>query len=224
MDERPVVVVHTPVAGDAWSGLPPADRTEPIVLSVGRLEHAKGLDVLIEALAKLTPDIPGLQLVLVGRAGGRMKGQTYADSLAERAANLGVACTFVGERQAVELRGFYAQARVVAMASRFDSWGNVALEALAAGRPVVCTTGTGVSELVGRLDPAAIAPVDDPARLAESLRRYLVSPEVAADVGRRGRDLVTAEFSMAAIAQRMEAVYEEAIAIRTSLAPARRSG
>ena len=48
------------------------------------------------------------------------------------------------------------------MASRFDSWGNVALEALAAGRPLVCTTGTGVSELVGRLDPAAIAPVDDP--------------------------------------------------------------
>jgi glycogen(starch) synthase len=224
LDGRSVVEVRTPVAGDAWSGLPPADRTEPIVLSVGRLEHAKGLDVLIDALAKLTPDIPGLQLVLVGRAGGRMKGQTYPDFLAERAANLGVACTFAGELPAVELRGFYARARVVAMASRFDSWGNVALEALAAGRPVVCTTGTGVSELVGRLDPAAIAPVDDPARLAESLRRYLVSPAVAADVGRRGRDLVTTELSMAAIARQMEAVYEEAIAIRTSLATARRSG
>ena len=224
LDERPVVVVHSPVAGDAWSGLPPADRTEPTVLAVGRLDHAKGLDVLIDALAKLTPDVPGLQLVLAGRTGGRMKGQTYADFLAERAANLGVACTFVGEREAVELRGFYARARVVAMPSRFDSWGNVALEAMAAGRPVVCTTGTGISELVGRLDPAAIAPVDDPARLAESLRRYLVSPADAADVGRRGRDLVTAELSVAAIAQRMEAVYEEAIARRTSLAPARRSG
>jgi glycosyltransferase involved in cell wall biosynthesis len=212
LDERPVVVVHSPVAGDAWSGLPPADRTEPTVLAVGRLDHAKGLDVLIDALAKLTPDVPGLQLVLAGRTAGRMKGQTYADFLAERAANLGVACTFVGERQPVELRGFYADARVVAMASRFDSWGNVALEALAAGRPVVCTTGTGVSELVGRLDPAAIAPVDDAARLAESLRRYLVSPALAADVGQRGRDLVTAEFSVAGVAQRMEAVYEEAIA------------
>jgi glycogen(starch) synthase len=221
LDERPVVVVHSPVAGDAWSGLPPADRTEPTVLAVGRLDHAKGLDVLIDALAKLTPDVPGLQLVLAGRTGGRMKGQTYADFLAERAANLGVACTFVGEREPVELRGLYAAARVVAMASRFDSWGNVALEAMAAGRPVVCTTGTGISELVGRLDPAAIAPVDDPARLAESLRRYLVSPAVAADVGQRGRDLVTAEFSVAGVSERMEAVYEEAIA--TSKVHGRRS-
>jgi glycogen(starch) synthase len=200
------------VAAEAWSGLPPADRTGPTVLAVGRLDHAKGLDVLIDAMAKLTPDVPGLQLVVVGRTGGRTTGESYADFLAKRAANLGVACTFVNERGPVELRGLYAEARVVAMASRFDSWANVALEALAAGRPVVCTTGTGISELVGRLDPAAIAPVDDPARLAESLRRYLVSPSVAADVGRRGHDLVATELSVAAIAQRMEAVYDEAIA------------
>ena len=109
------------------------------------------------------------------------------------------------------------------MASRFDNWANVALEALAAGRPVVCTRGTGISELVGRLDPDAVAPVDDPARLAQCLRPYLVSPALAADVGRRGRDLVTAELSVAAIAQKMEAVYEEAIARRTSRAAARRS-
>jgi glycosyltransferase involved in cell wall biosynthesis len=70
----------------------------------------------------------------------------------------------------------------------------------------------GISDLVGRLDPAAIAPVDDPARLAECLRRYLISPALAADVGQRGRDLVTAELSVAGVAQRMEAVYEEAIA------------
>ncbi len=213
LDERPVVVVHSPVAADAWSGLPPADRTGPTVLAVGRLDQAKGLDVLIDAVAKLTPDVPGLQLVVVGRTGGRTKGETYADFLAKRAADLGVACTFVDEQGPAELRGLYAEARVVAMASRFDSWANVALEALAAGRPVVCTTGTGISELVDRLDPAAVAPVDDPARLAECLRRYLVSPSLAADVGQRGRQLVAAELSVAAIAQRMEAVYEDAIAI-----------
>jgi len=212
LDERPVVVVHSPVAGDAWSGLPPADRTGPTVLAVGRLDPAKGSDVLIDAVGKLTPDVPGLQLVLVGRATGRTKGGTYADFLAKRAANLGVACTFVEEREPVELRGLYAGARVVAVASRFDNWPNVVLEALAAGRPVVCTTGAGISDLVGRLDPAAIAPVDDSARLAECLRRYLISPALAADVGQRGRDLVTAELSVAGVAQRMEAVYEEAIA------------
>jgi len=224
LDERPVVVVHSPVAADAWRGLPPPDRTGPTVLAVGRLDHAKGVDVLIVAMAKLRADVPGLQLVLAGRAAGRTKGQTYADFLAERAANLGVAYTFVGQRGPVELRNLYGGARVVAMASRFDSWGNVAMEALAAGRPVVCTTGTGASELVGRLDPAAVVPVDDPARLAESLRRYLVSPALAADVGQRGRDLVTAELSPAGVAQRMEAVYEEAIAKRTSLGPRRTSG
>jgi glycosyltransferase involved in cell wall biosynthesis len=211
LDERPVVVVRSPVASDAWSGLPTADGTGPTVLAVGRLDHAKGLDVLIEAVAKLTPDVPGLELVLAGRAGGRMKGGTYADFLAKRAANLGVTCTFVGEREPAELRGLYAGARVVAVASRFDNWPNVVLEALAAGRPVVCTTGTGISELVSRLDPGAVAPVDDPHRLAQCLRPYLVSPALASDVGQRGRDLVTAELSVAGVARRMEAVYHEAI-------------
>jgi len=212
LDGRTVTIAPSPVDVDAWSGPLRAAETAPTVLAVGRMDQAKGLDVLVEAAGMLLPVVPDLQLVLVGRSSGRNTGPAYEDLLAEKAKMLGVSCTFAGERRRSELLHYYTEARVVVMANRFDNMSNVGLEALAAGRPLVCTTSSGISELVERTDPAAVVPADDAQQLADAMGRYLASPSLAAQMGQRGQELVRAELSLSVTSRKMEALYNEIVA------------
>lgn len=204
---RSVEIVPTPVDICFWSGLAPADQSPPTILAVGRIQRHKGPDVLVNAAAKATRVLGATRLVFVGRSCGSIEGRSSIESIAEQAASLGVDCAFAGEKTPRELRRFYEQARVVAVAGRHDSWSNVALEALAAGRPVVSSTGSGISNLVQRLDPGAVVPAEDPDRLAHALLRYLSDPELAASVGAEGRRLVAEEFSVARVAEMWESTY-----------------
>ncbi|MGH9029739.1 MAG: glycosyltransferase family 4 protein, partial [Acidimicrobiales bacterium] len=72
-----VVFAPTPVNLDAWSGLRPPDEAGPTILAVGRVEHNKGPDLVVEAAAKLVPRVPGLRVVFVGRSSGRVRGRPY---------------------------------------------------------------------------------------------------------------------------------------------------
>ncbi len=204
LDGKGVEIVPSPVEVSFWSGLAPADESPPTILAVGRIQAHKGSDVLVNAAAKVTGVVGGSKLVFVGRSCGSIEGRRSIDAVAERAASLGVECVFVGEKSRSELRTFYEQARVVAVSGRHDSWSNVALEALAAGRPVVSTTGSGISDLVQRLDPDAVVPAGDPVSLARALLRYLSDPGLAARTGIEGKRLVTEEFSV----QRVAAIWE----------------
>jgi glycogen(starch) synthase len=211
---RQVSVVPTPIDTEAWSGLRSADTTEPLVLAVGRVDPNKGPDVVVEAAAKLKESVPAIRVVFAGRSEGMLHGRPCQDAVTARAEELGVCCVFAGERTREELRQFYADARVVVIASRHDAWSNVGLEALACGRPLVASTGTGISELVQRLDPEAVFPTGDRDRLATALSRYLTDPAHAAAVGRAGQELVAA-FSPMRAGRQWERLYEDAVRMKT---------
>jgi glycosyltransferase involved in cell wall biosynthesis len=76
----------------------------------------------------------------------------------------------------------------------------------------VCTTSSGISELVERTDPAAVVPADDAQQLADAMGRYLASPSLAAQMGQRGQELVRAELSLSVTSRKMEALYNEIVA------------
>ncbi|MCR4411012.1 MAG: glycosyltransferase [Thermoguttaceae bacterium] len=139
---------------------------EPVVLFVGRLIRKKGVDVLIEALARL--DAP-TRLVVAGDGPER----TNLECLAARRLGRSRA-EFVGFRQPGELPQWYAAADVFCLPSLTEPWGVVVMEALASGLPVV------VSELVGchpdvlndrRVGQAV--PPGDPESLSRALQQYL---------------------------------------------------
>ena len=100
---------------------------------------------------------------------------------------------------------------VVAIASQWETFSNVALEAMAAGRPVVITSTAGPCDLVERARAGTVVAADDPAALARALDRFLRDPEEAAATGRRGREFVVNELAPAANATRREAAYRDAI-------------
>jgi glycosyltransferase involved in cell wall biosynthesis len=94
--------------------------------------------------------------------------------------------------------------------SRYDNFPFVGLEAMSAGRPVVCTPATGTAEIMEGTGAGALVPVDDAASLAAALRRYLVDP-LAAGRGRRGPFRRRRHCSPALIAEQLEACYWEAV-------------
>jgi len=197
-----------------WRGVPPVRDTSPCVLFAGRLEARKAPEDLVEALRLLTTEIPGVAAVFVGKSSGERHGVTYRASLEAEAG--AARCTFVDHVPRQRLVDYLGAARVVAVPSRFESFSMVAAEAMAAGRPIVVTTTTGIAELVRKTHAGAVVPPGDPRALAAALRSFLVSPEAASEAGERGRRAVMEQLDPERIAALREAAYRRAIGRRTA--------
>jgi glycosyltransferase involved in cell wall biosynthesis len=200
-------VVPYPVDLDKWAAVAPIADGPPLVLAVGRLESRKAPEVLVDAAARLD----GAEIAFVGRGYEYRDGLHYRDWLERRAAAAGVTCRFVDHVPRDELAALYGQARVVAVPSRYDNFPMVALEALASGRPVVCSDATGTAEVLDGSGAGAVVPVGDAAALAAALRPYVSDVAAAAAAGLEGRRLVAAELSPDRIAERREACYADVI-------------
>jgi glycosyltransferase involved in cell wall biosynthesis len=97
---------------------------------------------------------------------------------------------------------------VIAVPSRYESFSYSGLEALAAGRPVVCTSATGLAEIVQGTGAGQVVPPDDPQALASGLRPYLEDAHLAARAGEKGRALAARLCSAPSVAAEREKVYE----------------
>jgi glycosyltransferase involved in cell wall biosynthesis len=197
------------------SALAPAVRAvlarRPLLLFLGRISWKKGLDRLVAALAQ----VPGATLALAGN-----DEEGYGARLERLAADAGVAGRVVrlgavhGADKAALLRG----ADALVLASYSENFGNVVLEAMAAGLPVAVTPEVGVADLV-RERGAGVVTAGDPPRLAAALRGLLADPELRRDMGRRGAAAALRDFGWAPVAARMEQVYAEVLAAGSGGAP-----
>lgn len=161
-------------------------RGEPTLIAVGRLHRQKGFDVLIRALAMLKN--PKVRLIVLGEGAER-------DALGGLAAELGVA-------ERVSFAGFVddpytwlARADLFVLSSRWEGFGHVIVEAMAAGTPVVATNCPhGPGDIIddgknGRLVPpedatALAAAIDD--LIADPSARTRLAAHAAATVSRFG--------------------------------------
>jgi glycosyltransferase involved in cell wall biosynthesis len=180
------------------------------VLSVGRLESRKAPEVLIRAAALLSPQLPELELTFIGRSGLRNGGE-YKDWVVNLADELSVRCRFVDEVPRDELPEWYGSSRVVAIPSRYDNFPYSGLEAMAAGRPLVCTRTTGTAELLAGTGAGRVVPSNDHIALAAALRPYLEDPSRAARAGVEARSLVERHCSPDRIALEREEAYRDAV-------------
>jgi glycosyltransferase involved in cell wall biosynthesis len=196
-----------------WQGRTPVSKTKPLVLAVGRLERVKRPEDLVEAVATLQARIPGIEVALVGRSGLR-EGRDYGRWLERFARDRGVRCHLTGQASRAEVREWVDRARVVAIPSSFEGLPLFAIEAMTAGRPVICTDQTGVADVVKGSGGGVVVPVGETLELAEALSVYLDDPEEAERAGRRGRDAVASLCAPDTVAQQREAAYRDAIEAR----------
>ncbi len=211
LGDRPVRIIRQPAAFGRWANVPPPQEAAPLVLAVGRLEPRKDPEVLIEAAARLAGDVKGLEVVFVGRSNHERDGKPYSDWLEELASRRNAPCRFVVEVPREELPAWYGRSRLAVVASRFDSFGVAGVEAMAAGRPVVCTSSTGIAELIDGTGAGSVVPPRDPDALAAALRPFLLDSASAAAAGREARELVIRHCSPERIAREREDCYREAV-------------
>lgn len=167
-----------PAAARDALALPPG----PVLLYVGRLTPIKGLDTLLEAMARLDGTLPRARLLIVGgEADEPLDG--HAAELRRRLRALGLErrVTFVGAQPQERLRDYYRAADVTVLPSYYESFGMVAMEAMACGSPVVASRVGGLQTTVRDGVTGVLVPDSDPGALAEALVR------VADDRALRGR-------------------------------------
>jgi rhamnosyl/mannosyltransferase len=130
------------------------------------------------------------------------------------AGELGVAnrVTFVGEVPDEELPAYYhlCDVFVLPASERSEAFGTVQIEAMAAGKPVVCTElGTGTSYVNVHGETGLVVPPRDPAALADAIRTLLADPELRRRMGERGRQRATRQFSAEMMTERVAQLYAD---------------
>jgi glycosyltransferase involved in cell wall biosynthesis len=181
------------------------------VVSVGRLDPAKGSVELLEAVAALRGRGIDARVTIAGPE-DRMF-QEHGGELRELAARLGLADhSTIGWVD--DLDELYASASVVALASRARPGGapsegapTVLMEAMAHGRPVVAPREAGITEVVG--DAGALVEPRTAEGFAAALEPYLVDRALAEEAGRRGRERAERVFSLERTIETMTSIYLE---------------
>lgn len=168
------------------------------LLFVGRLEVQKNVARLLDALALTTGDI---ELRIVGD--GSLRGE-----LERRAAQLGIRAEFRGALFGEDLIRAYAEADAFVLPSDREGMALVALEAMAAGLPVIATDVPGNTEL---LSGRGLLAAPEPAALAEALDRVAADPQLRETLARRCAQAAR-EYSWDVVAGLVEKVYDEVYA------------
>jgi GalNAc-alpha-(1->4)-GalNAc-alpha-(1->3)-diNAcBac-PP-undecaprenol alpha-1,4-N-acetyl-D-galactosaminyltransferase len=172
---------------------PPSAR-EPVVLAVGRLAHQKGFDLLLEAFARVVPQAPGWQLVILGEGPELEALQKLRDRL-----GLSSRVTFAGFVRDIE--AWMGRAALVVQPSRFEGFPNAVLEAMGMGAAVISSDcKAGPSDLITDGIDGYLVPVDDIDALASRIGELMGSPVLRERLGTRARE-VRERFSAARVLQ-----------------------
>lgn len=191
------------------------------VLFVGRIDPIKGIDTWFRAMKLVVEADPSLRgRLCVCIIGGDVDEDEPDEELARLHAlkdELGIAdvVTFLGKRSQDALPYYYASADVVVMPSRYESFGMVALEAMACGTPVVASDVGGLSFIVRDGETGYLVPEGDARAMADCLNRLLHNPELRARLGKRGV-AVAREYAWTRTADQIEALYCEVMSRHTA--------
>ncbi len=174
-------------------------------ISVGRLDPQKGYDTLLRGAALVSRAAPEFRLWIVGET--QVGGSGYAAMLHRLCEELRLTETvrFLGVRR--DVPHLLAQADGFALASRWEGFGLVFLEAMAAAKPVVATNVSAIPEVVDDGVTGLLVPPDDPAALAEALLALVRDPALARRLGEAGRERARTRFSADAMVAQTVAVY-----------------
>jgi D-inositol-3-phosphate glycosyltransferase len=173
---------HPLPAGEARReiGVP---EDQDMVLFVGRIEPLKGIDTLIRAVALVRQEHPNMCVTVIG--GDDEASESHEmNRLKELREELGVddLVTFMGARDQDRLQYYYSAAQVVVMPSDYESFGMVALEAMACGTPVIASEVGGLAYLVQDAVTGFHVPYRDPEELAGKISLLIDNPALRAEM------------------------------------------
>lgn len=179
-------------------GIASEDR---VLVTVGRLEPQKDPLCLLEAFARIVAQFPATRLVLAGEGSLRSSLEEFVTSK-----GLNRRVIFAGFQP--EVAAFYRIAEIVVLTSLYEGMPLVAIEAGAAGRPLVATAVDGTVEVVEDCGTGLLVPPRDPAAVAQAVCRLLGRPDEARRMGQAARQKVQRQFSLERQLEDTVAVFE----------------
>jgi len=198
-------LLYNGIETDLYKKASPMPTDRPTVFFIGRHEPRKGLDILLEAMATLPPDVR-LWVAGDGPDTAMLKARFAGDHRIE----------WLGRVTDAEKAALMQGADVFCAPSlRGESFGVVLLEAMAARTPVVASDLPGYRNVAIADRDGLLVPAGDSTALATALARVLNDPGLAARLADAG-EARAAEFSMDSLAEAYLGVYYEAIAAHSA--------
>jgi D-inositol-3-phosphate glycosyltransferase len=192
-------------------GVSPCDR---LLLYVGRIEPLKGIDILIHAIALMRQK--GIKICLSVIGGSTSLDPDFENNemarlqlLREQVGLLDLVA-FLGKREQESLPYYYSAADAVVVPSHYESFGMVALEAMACGTPVVASQVGGLAFLVRDGVTGFTVPVDDPEELAAYLIKLVDDEDLRKTMGLKASEFAK-DYAWDKIADQIIALYNEVV-------------
>jgi glycosyltransferase involved in cell wall biosynthesis len=209
-----VRVIHNGVSKSEFAPVAVAPKATDLIF-IGEFRPVKGIDILIDAIARLHAAGRAVTATLVGSGPEEpaLKAQVQRMSLQH-------AVRFL---PAMAAREALALGRIMVIPSRAESLPYVVLETAAAAKPLITTDVGGVPEIFGPLSPALVE-VGNPAALAAAIEHAIENPAAAARLAEELRDRVASSFSVDAMVDGVVSAYHDALvqalpAPKAALAP-----
>jgi glycosyltransferase involved in cell wall biosynthesis len=184
---------------------PPSEiGREPAVLALAKLSHAKGLDVLLDAFARIAAARPAWQIWLAGEGGER-------DALERRARELDLAARvqFLGWIEGEAKRRALDRAAIGVLPSRRENFPGALLEMMASGLACVTSDVGAAADIAASGRAARLVPAGDAGALADALAGLIDDPAARLALGAAGREQA-GRYAWPAIAAQLEAAYRNA--------------
>lgn len=179
-----------------------------VIGTVGTLRKVKGTSILLRAFAGLHPRWPDTRLIIVGDGPERNNLQSLAQSLRIERSTI-----FTGER--ADVTDFLAAMTVFVLPSYWEGFGLAAVEAMAAGLPVVATRVGSLPEVILEGETGLLVPPSDPAVMAAAIEHLLANPDLGSQMGQAGRQRALVNYTRERMVTQTEELY------KTLLTPSR---
>jgi glycosyltransferase involved in cell wall biosynthesis len=198
-------IVYNGIDTDEFMPMPEVER-QPLKLMATASADAplKGLRYLLRAYAKLLPQYPELELLIVSKPkpGGKTERLINYLGIADRV-------QFVSGISTAQMVRYYAEATIAVVPSVYEGFGLPAGEAMACGVPVISTDGGALPEVVG--DAGVIVPAKSVDALADAIDDLLQHPEKRDQLGAQGRERILQKFCWDVCAGQMAKYYQQVL-------------
>jgi glycosyltransferase involved in cell wall biosynthesis len=184
------------------------------ILHVGRLERAKGVTILADAIPQVLAQIPRARFVFIGDDRLSARGTPQRAELEKQLTDAGARhrVEFLGGVDQATLSDWYCRADICVVPSLlYESFSYTAAQALAAGKPVVASRIGGIPETVDDGETGLLVEPGSAAQLADAIIRLANDADLRERMGRAGRKKVARDFDPHMIAHKNLAVYQQAM-------------
>lgn len=211
VNEKVNIDVHTINPGVHTSLFTPdgkhaATADGPTILFVGRFAPVKNLTLLLDSFENVRHSHPNTTLLMVGDGPLRSRIEQYANEK-----DLRENVTFTGYVEHEKLPYYYRAADMFALSSNHESFGMVLIEAMSTGTPIVAPDVGWISNIVTDGKEGRIVDEQTPKHFAAAINELLDYPEIAAQMGQKGREAAVEQHDWQARGEMLKAIFEQMV-------------